>query len=373
MRLSVAITRALALALLGCGGGAGPATDGGARPDGAVDEREGGAPPAPAWRPVLEELDGALLSVWGSSARDVWAVGGSLGNGAPALVVRFDGAVWRRARPGKSESFWWVHGTGERDVWLVGERGRITHWDGTAFEEHASGTAATLFGVWSARPDEAWAVGGTPESATDANDVLLRWDGSSWKPEALPEPSTPARGVALYKVWGPPPRDGEPSELYVVGEAGVIWHRVQNAWKREGVGVATGRLTTVFGCSATEVYAVGGRDLLVSDGTTWRRAEIDPLLVVNDLNGVSCGPGGVVIVGGGSLKLRLARRADGSRVWTSDFGSEPLVDLHGAWADPSGAFWGVGGQFNAAPRPGALRSGAVARYALDVIPGILEP
>lgn len=62
-----------------------------------------------------------------------------------------------------------------------------------------------------------------------------------------------------------------------------------------------------------------------------------------------------VIVGGGSLKLRLV-----GDQWESDFGSKPFSDLHGAWVDPTGAF--VGGSFNATPRAGASREGVVARY-----------
>jgi hypothetical protein len=126
--------------------------------------------------------------------------------------------------------------------------------------------------------------------------------------------------------------------------------------------VATGRLTTVAGCSPNEIYAVGGRDLLVSNGATWSRAPVDPMKVVNDLNGVSCDQGRVVVVGGGSLKLRLV-----SGRWESDFGSAPFTDLHGAWADPSGAFWGVGGQFVAAPRPGSSRHGVIGRFASNVV------
>ncbi|MBX3207810.1 MAG: hypothetical protein KF764_22375 [Labilithrix sp.] len=327
--------------------------DGGA-PEASPDDDAGAA-----WRPVLTDLDGALLSVWGSSERDVWAVGGALGNGFDALVVRFDGATWRRLAPGKTETFWWVHGTGPSDVWLVGEKGRVTHWDGAAFTEIASGTDATLYGVWAAAPDDAWAVGGTPEQPSGTNDVVLHWDGSSWKPEPLPEP----KGAALFKVWG-----SSASDLYVVGEAGVVWHRTNGAWRREAEGLATGRLTTVAGCGPNEVYAVGGRDLLVSNGTAWKRAEIDPRMVVNELNGVSCSGGRVVVVGGGSLKLRLVNGA-----WESDFGSEPYTDLHGAWADPTGAFWGAGGQFAAGARPGAKRQGVIARHGASTVPGILAP
>ena len=118
---------------------------------------------------------------------------------------------------------------------------------------------------------------------------------------------------------------------------------------------------------ATEIYAVGGRELLVSNGSAWSRAAIDANVLVNDLNGVSCFGGRVVVVGGGSLKLRRAGSA-----WESDFGSEPLTDLHGAWADESGAFWGAGGQFTASARPGASRHGVIGRFAEDLVPTTLE-
>jgi hypothetical protein len=335
-----------------------PSPSPGASTDAGVD-----APDAtPSWTPVLEHLDGALLSIWGNSERDLWTVGGSLGNGLDSLVMRFDGAAWTRATPGGTETYWWVHGTSASDVWLVGEKGRITHWDGTKFEERASGTTATLFGVWAAAPDDAWAVGGTPDQPTAANDVVLHWDGIAWRPEVLPQ----AKSVALFKVWG-----ASKDDLYVVGEAGVVWHRRLGAWALEAAGVAKGRLTTVTGCSATELFAVGGRDLLSSNGTDWRRADN---LLVNDVNGVACAPRGApardwgraVIVGGGSLKLRLVGGA-----WVDDFGTKPFSDLHGAWVDPTGAFWGVGGAFTAAARAGASREGVVARFGPGTVPSTI--
>jgi hypothetical protein len=197
----------LALALAGC-------------PDEPPSVEDAGQT-EPEWRPVLEHLDGALLSVWGTSERDVWAVGGALGNGQPTLVMRFDGDGWRRETLAGTDTYWWVHGTGEGDVWLVGERGLITHHDGARFEEHQGGTSATLFGVWAARPGDAWAVGGTPEDPGGDNDVLLHWDGVAWSRETLPE----SLGVALFKVWGPSPDD-----VYVVGDAGVVWHKVGGTW-----------------------------------------------------------------------------------------------------------------------------------------------
>jgi hypothetical protein len=331
-------------------------------PDGGADAD---ANAAPEWTPVLENLDGALLSVWGTSERDIWTVGGPLGNaGFESLVMRFDGTIWRRPKPGGTETFWWVHGTGPNDVWLVGEKGRITHWDGTKLEERTSGTMATLFGVWAAAPDDAWAVGGTPDQAMQPNDVVLHWDGTSWKPSILPQ----LKNVALFKVWG-----SSKDDIYVVGENGVVWHRKSGTWALEAQGIAQGRLTTVTGCSAKEIIAVGGRDLLTSDGAAqWKRSDA---LLTNDVNGVACAPSGApardygraVIVGGGSLKLRLV-----GNEWVSDFGSAPFLDLHGAWVDPTGAFWGVGGKFNESPRPGASRVGVVARFGQGTVPNTIE-
>jgi len=326
----------------------------------------GDAAPAPIeWTPVLQNLDGALLGIWGTSERDIWAVGGPLGNtGFDALVVHYDGTTWKRMPAGGANSFWWVHGTSASDLWMVGEKGRITHWDGTRFEERSSGTTATLFGVWAAAPDDAWAVGGVPDQPTAPNDVLLHWDGASWKPEPLPETNK----VALFKVWG-----ASKDDVYVVGEAGILWHRTNGAWKREAQGVAKGRLTTVSGCGASELIAVGGRDLLTGDGTGgWKRSDA---LLVNDVNGVACAPPGApardygraVIVGGGSLKLRLV----GSE-WQNDFGSQPFDDLHGAWVDPTGAFWGVGGKFSETARPSVSRQGVIARFGPGTVGTTLE-
>ena len=360
MRTELTISLGLALALstavagIACSPSHASATDGGGTAIDAGDGGDGSSGATPEWTPVVEHLDGALLAMWGTSEHDAWSVGGPLGNsGFESLVMRFDGAAWTRVKPGGTETFWWIHGTSDSDVWLVGEKGRITHWDGTKFEERTSGTTATLFGVWAAAPDDAWAVGGVPDQPSSPNDVVLHWDGTSWKPETLPE----QHGAAMFKVWG-----SSKDDVYVVGELGLVWHRTGGAWKREATGIAKGRLTTVTGCSKNEIFAVGGRDLLTFDGTTWKRSDV---LLENDINGVACAPAGApahdwgraVIVGGGSLKLRLV-----GDQWVSDFGSMPFSDLHGAWVDPTGAFWGVGGSFTTTPRAGVSRDGVIARF-----------
>ncbi len=310
---------------------------------------------------MLDHLDGTLLSVWGSSEKDIWAVGGPRGNaGFGSLAVRFDGASWRRAPTTGDTTYWWVNGTGPGDVWLVGEKGRITHWDGASLKDLESGTTATLFGVVAFSPSDAWAVGGTPEGKTGApNDVLLRWDGRSWSPVALPR----TQGRTFFKVWGQSSED-----LYVVGEVATVWHKKGSEWTLESEPPrAAGNLLTVFGCpGGGEVYAVGGRDVLRSDGKgAWTR---EGVTLFNDANGVSCGKAGEpVIVGLGGMKQRKA-----SGAWTEDVGSQPFSDLHAAWVDPTGAIWAAGGNFLTGPAPNVRRDGVLARFGKGAVSSKLE-
>jgi hypothetical protein len=324
------MTRWLAIVLLGC-------------------TSEPPAPPSdPKWSTV-QELDRAVLSVWGTSDRDVFAVGGALGNEKPALAMHYDGSAWRELSPGGNDTFWWVNGSSSTDVWMVGTNGRIAHWDGKAFAPHTSGTTATLWGVWAFSPTDAWAVGGTPGGGVAAsNDIVLRFDGKTWSREALPDAPL---GRSLFKVWGT-----SSSDLYVVGEAGTIWHRKGATWTLESkTPLATGTLFTVYGCSASDVYAVGGNDVLHSDGTRWSRVTVD---LSSQVNGVSCAGSAVAIVGFGGSKQRLV-----AGKWVDEFSIAPFVDLHAVWGDPqSQSFFAVGGDWLSTPAPGKARKGVIARY-----------
>jgi hypothetical protein len=335
------------IALAGATGCPGPHDTGGAA----------GASPS-AWQVVYDDttLGGSLLSAWGTGPDDVYAVGGPLGDsGFTAVAVHYDGSVWTRLSPGGQSSFWWVSGSGPGDVWMTGENGRITHWDGAAFHESPPLTSATIWGVWAASPTDAWAVGGTPEGGTaKPNDLVLHWDGAAWTQETLP--GAPL-GRALNKVWGTASDD-----LYAVGESGTIWHRKGTTWALE-TNPATSNLFTVYGCSATDVYAVGGQDVLHSDGGgTWTRVDV---MLGNSVNGVTCNPGGaVLLVGFGGLKQRLVGGA-----WVDDFTLEPYADLHGSWADGHGAFWAAGGDFVSSASAGKARRAVLARYG----PGTVAP
>lgn len=333
--------------------------------DPAPPSPDGGQNQTPAWQVVLDEndVDGTLLSVWGSGPKDVWAVGGPLGNtGFTTLVMHFDGSAWHRLSPGGEQTFWWVSGSSPDDVWMVGEQGRIAHWDGQTqkFTEHTSGVSATLWGVMAFSPTDVWAVGGTPEGGVGpGNDIVLHWDGSAWSPVVLP--GNPL-GRSLYKIWG-----DSPDNLYVVGEYGTIWHKSGTNWVLESdPPLAQGTLFTVYGCNSNEVYAVGGKDILRSNGTVWEKL---PVMVYNGANGVSCGrPGEVAVVGFGGLKMRLVNGE-----WVDDFLEVPNGDMHAVWADGQGSFWAAGGDFISKAAPGVQRKGFIGRFGSGLVSDSVSP
>ena len=325
----------------------------------------------PEWQAVLDgrTLDRAALSVWGASPTDVYVVGGPVGNsGFESMLLHFDGHAWTDLHPGGTETYWRVAGSNDDDVWIVGENGRITHWNGDELKEYESGTTATLWGVWAASTQSAWAVGGTPEGGTGApNDIVLHWDGESWSREVLP--GAPL-GVSLYKIFGTSAENAT-DNLYAVGERGTVWHRQNGEWKLESdPPLAEGRLITVSGCSATEIYAVGDTDLLRSDGKTWVRD--NDIVLGNLAAGVSCqvkkgadrSENELLVVGNGGLKQRFI----GGK-WQDESDQPPYVDLHSSWSDGEGAYWAVGGDFASLANPGAKREGVVTRHGCGRLSG----
>ena len=113
------------------------------------------------WQIVHDDLEGALLSVWGSSATDIWAVGGDPTEASTPMVIHFDGTTWERLDPGTQGDLWWVFGFAGGPVYMGGAGGRILRYqDGVFTLMTTPDTGLTVFGIWGASPSDVWAVGG---------------------------------------------------------------------------------------------------------------------------------------------------------------------------------------------------------------------
>ncbi|MEZ4390804.1 MAG: hypothetical protein R3A48_06875 [Polyangiales bacterium] len=312
---------------------------------GCVDE----APPSYQWRGVLEHLPGALLSVWGTADSNVYTVGSDARDGTGPLALRFDGARWTRLDTGlRRGTLWWVYGPTPSSVFMVGSGGTVLRHDPSTGRSEAMATpdsATTLFGVWGARADDVWAVGGVAASNTG---VIWHYDGRAWS--AVEAPDGLGARETFFKVWG-----NASNDVWIVGTNSVTLHWDGARWSSVSVpSSARGALFTVHS-RGSERVAVGGTvsgTILEGDGSGWRQAALPDAPKLNGVwipergNPVAVGAQGAIFTRSGGVWQETARRPTTS------------VEFHGVWRSPEGTVWAVGGQVSAEP----LTDGAIFRF-----------
>ena len=234
-----AITLAIG-SLVGCDG------------DDPIDE-----PVVDTWQIVHEGAAGALLSVWGTSARDVWVVGADALDGSGPVVLHLDGDAWQRVPTGLAQGdLWWVFGFEGGPVYMGGTGGTILRYQPGPGDGPADGSftvmptpgLGTVFGIWGATPDDVWAVGGTG--------LAVHWDGCGWKQQ---QPSFTS--ATLLSVYVAPRATGQttPSQAWALDDTNSIWRFDGASWAKEFQlpATPTGRLAAIHGSSGTDVWAVG--------------------------------------------------------------------------------------------------------------------
>src|SRR3954462_10261866 len=112
------------------------------------------------WEVVERNLPGALLSVWGASADDVWTVGGDVGDGKGPMVLHWDGSTFHRLETGQSGDLWWVYGFAGGPIFMGGAGGHILKYENGAFTPMKTPGTDVVFGIWGSSPTDLWAVGG---------------------------------------------------------------------------------------------------------------------------------------------------------------------------------------------------------------------
>jgi hypothetical protein len=290
-------------------------------------------------------MEGALLSVSGTAADDVWAVGSNPGDG-PA-VLHWDGADWNRIAVDVHADLWWVH-PGPEHVWMAGDTGTVLRYSRatSTVEQIVTPTDLRLFGVYAFTDDDVWAVGGDP---AQQRGIVLHYDGAAFEAIASPDAASEA---SWFKVWGDAPDD-----LWVVGFGGAALH-----WDGQAlttVPVPEGRpLLTVHGYDE-DVIAVGGFG-------TGLVVQIEPGALVDDTPPVAPQFNGVFVTSTTAWiagnQGALWERRDGT--WYARDDAPPVPqDYHAVYVDPEDGVWAVGGDVIAPP----LRRGLLTYF------GSLDP
>jgi hypothetical protein len=286
----------------------------------------------PEWTLVHDDLESALISVWGTSAEDVWAVGAD--SGAGPLVLHWDGASWTALDSGVRADFYWAFGFEAGPVFLGGTNGTIVRYEAGVFERMQTPGNGTVFGIWGASPDALWAVGGAEGGSSGG--FAWQIDGDAWV-EADGFPDDVAGSKAIWKVWG-----SAADDVWLVGTAGSALHFDGAAFSSENLGSGESLFTVHY--AGGRFAAVGGFAtglLFENAGTGWSAEDASDF---PGLVGVALTERGGYAVGSFGTFIE---RADG--VWREAKGPPTIETLHAIWVDPDGGLWSVGGQVQARP------------------------
>ncbi len=282
---------------------------------------------------VVEAQPSALLGVWGSSATDVWAVGGDPRTGTGPLVLHYDGTTWTKLDAGvRNVDLWWVHGFAGGPVFMSGSKGTILRFENGTFQTMTTPGTSIVFGMWGASADDVWAVGGN----FSGGGFAWHYDGTAWTANA----GVPADIASMGTLWKVNGRSS--TDLWISGTSGATLHWDGTAFERTDIPVEA-PLLSIAGNADYFVTAGGAFDgvLYENDGSGWKASVPTggPRLV-----GAAVSSTDAYVVGESGAVLR--RTDDG---WVSQTPRATNENLHAVWIDPDGGVWAVGGQYETPP------------------------
>lgn len=232
-------------------------------------------------------------------------------------------------------------------TWAVGPRGTALRYDGSAWERLTTATTAHFGSVWASSSSDVWLTSFT-QDATQAltSRGLLRWDGTSLQPVALPAGLAPSlvHGVSDTEVWllsAPPGSTSSTPWRY----DGASFTAMTTGLPSEGVA-----LRSLFVESRTSVWAYGAapgvadaRDLYRFDGARWSAAgSVSTGLALRGPLGGAAGEVYAYVVDptGGPSRALLRLTVSGPRTEVAP----GLASTQGTLFSGPGALWFLGSQ-----------------------------
>jgi hypothetical protein len=103
----------------------------------------------------------ALNAIWGSSANDIYAVGDR------GTILHFDGISWSPMDSGVGVDLNGIWGASATEVYVVGDGGTILQLDWQDWSAHYTGVSAHLHAIWGSSADDVYAFG--------ANGLILHY------------------------------------------------------------------------------------------------------------------------------------------------------------------------------------------------------
>jgi hypothetical protein len=172
-----------------------------------------------------------LYAVWAAPATEAWTVGDRGG------VSHYDGTAWSNQSSGTTRNLVAVWGSSTHQIFAAGDSGVVVAYDGSVWAPQNSRTTAALHAVQGSSPTDVFAVG--------ASGTIVHFDGTSWTPQASGSIQD------LYGLWV-----RSPSDVYAVGNAGTLLHYDGVRWINLDLGSPM-NCRGIWGSSPTDIFVVG--------------------------------------------------------------------------------------------------------------------
>ena len=233
------------------------------------------------YSPYLQSERNHLAGIWGSSSKDVFAVG------SPG-VLHYDGSNWAPMDTRTSYGFSSVWGTSSKDVYVAGgvnllpSQGVVMHFDGNNWTT-LTDSIPIINSIWGTSDSDIFAVGLDYHENFWETGVVTHYDGKEWIRMKTDLDTKTHYISSLQSVWG-----SSSSDVYAVGYGGTIEHYDGKEWQPvswspdnlnlDAQQITNTQFSSVWGTSPSDIYVTGStfsglQDplffLLHYDGKTW--------------------------------------------------------------------------------------------------------
>jgi hypothetical protein len=138
-----------------------------------------------------QKQEAPYFPVWGIAAADAWGFDvrpNYANDSGTTALAHWDGVRWTEVASGTNATLNGIWGRSSADVYAVGSQQTLVHWDGSRWLEvttNATCTStldcATFLGVWARSASDVWAVG-KKGHGWGAPGAIQHWDGAAWTP-----------------------------------------------------------------------------------------------------------------------------------------------------------------------------------------------
>jgi hypothetical protein len=211
------------------------------------------------WKPE-NFWEGDMCAIFGFSTNDIWVAGD---NGVKVIIGHWDGVKWTKVLSSINGWIRGLWGTSSKNLFAVGGGGMILHFNGTTWSEMFSGTNIHLWDIWGFSDHEIYASG---YDDSIGKGVLLFFNGSSWQKlyENTKQDSIPS-GVTTT-VWG-----YDTAHVYIWTSSSVYLGN-RNKWNGIEIPNENVFIQRIRGSSQKNIFVIGHFSMIIHwNGKNWNR------------------------------------------------------------------------------------------------------